>query len=90
MHVTIIAQEQHKKYGGVAMAAKRTNLTLSDEIIKYYDELAFSMGIPRNAVFVMALKTYMDQQKSLEMGNIYKAMEELVGKLDEIQQQSNS
>ena len=38
----------------------------------------------------MALKTYMDQQKSLEMGNIYKSMEELVNKLDEIERQSKS
>ena len=43
--------------------------------------MADKMGLPRNATMVMALKTYMDQQKSLELGNVYKAMEELALKL---------
>ena len=65
------------------MATKRTNISLSEEILDYYQEIADKMGLPRNAAMVMALKTYMDQQKSLEMGNIYKAMEELVNKLEQ-------
>ena len=65
------------------MATKRTNISLSEEILDYYQELADQMGLPRNAAMVMALKTYMDQQKSLEMGSIYKAMEELTAKLEQ-------
>ena len=72
------------------MATKRTNISLSEEILDYYQKIADDMGLPRNAAMVMALKTYMDQQKSLEMGNIYKSMEELVNKLDEIERQSKS
>lgn len=65
------------------MATKRTNISLSEEILDYYQEMADQMGLPRNAAMVMALKTYMDQQKSLEFGNIYKAMEELTLKLSQ-------
>lgn len=67
------------------MATKRTNISLSEEILDYYQGIADKMGLPRNAAIVMALKTYMDQQKSLEMGNIYKAMEELTSKLEKLQ-----
>lgn len=66
------------------MATKRTNISLSEEILDYYQEIADNMGLPRNAAIVMALKTYMDQQKSLEMGAIYKAMEELTSKLEQM------
>lgn len=76
--------------GGFIVATKRTNISLSEEILDYYQKIADDMGLPRNAAMVMALKTYMDQQKSLEMGNIYKSMEELVNKLDEIERQSKS
>ena len=66
------------------MATKRTNISLSEDILDYYQEMADNMGLPRNAAIVMALKTYMDQQKSLEMGAIYKAMEDLTNKLEKI------
>lgn len=66
------------------MATKRTNISLSEDILDYYQEMADNMGLPRNAAIVMALKTYMDQQKSLEMGAIYKAMEELTNKLEQM------
>lgn len=65
------------------MATKRVNITISDEIIDFYQELSDEMGVPRSAVMVMAMKVYMDQQKSLRVGDIYKAMQELVEKLEE-------
>ena len=71
------------------MATKRTNITLSEDMVNYYQELADQMGIPRNAVFVMALKTYMDQQKSLDMGAVYKAMEDLTNKLEQMKGKEN-
>lgn len=74
-----------KNTRGDKMATKRTNISLSEEILDYYQGIADKMGLPRNAAIVMALKTYMDQQKSLEMGNIYKAMEELTSKLEKLQ-----
>lgn len=67
------------------MATKRTNISLSEEILDYYQGIADKMGLPRNAAMVMALKTYMDQQKSLEMGDVYKNMKDLVDKLENIQ-----
>lgn len=65
------------------MASKRVNITVSDEIINFYQELADEMGVPRSAAMVMAMKTYMDQQKSLKMGDIYKSMQDLVDKFEE-------
>ena len=66
------------------MATKRTNITLSEDMLDYYQGLADDMGLPRNAAMVMALKTYMDQQKSLELASIYEAMEELTNKLEKM------
>lgn len=71
------------------MATKRTNISLSEDILDYYQGLADEMGLPRNAAMVMALKTYMDQQKSLEMGAVYKAMEELTNKLEQMKGKDN-
>ena len=44
----------------------RVGLTMSDEMVEFYQKLADSMGIPRSTAMVMALKTYMDQQEMLE------------------------
>lgn len=66
------------------MATKRTNISLSEDILDYYQKIADNMGLPRNAAIVMALKTYMDQQKSLELASIYEAMEELTNKLEKM------
>ena len=66
------------------MATKRTNITLSEDMLDYYQGLADDMGLPRNAAMVMALKTYMDQQKSLDMGSVYKAMEDLSKKQEQM------
>lgn len=65
------------------MATRRVNITVSEEMIEYYQSLADEMGIPRSAAMVMAMKVYMDQQKSLQMGEIYKAMENLTKQLEE-------
>lgn len=71
------------------MATKRTNITLSEDMLDYYQGLADDMGLPRNAAMVMALKTYMDQQKSLDMGSFYKAMEDLSKKLEQMKGKDN-
>ena len=67
------------------MATKRTNISLSEEILDYYQGIADQMGLPRNAAMVMALKTYMDQQKSLAMGDIYKNLKDLTEKLESME-----
>ena len=59
----------------------RVNITMSDELLQFYQDLSDQLGIPRSAVMVMAMKTYMDQQKSLKMGDVYKQLEELTNQL---------
>ena len=45
----------------------RVNMTMSQELVDYYQEMAVSMGIPRSNCMIFALKTYMDQQIMLKM-----------------------
>lgn len=45
----------------------RVNITMSTEMVDFYQKLADDMGIPRSTAMVMALKTYMDQQVLLKM-----------------------
>lgn len=59
----------------------RVSITMSDELLQFYQDLSDQLGIPRSAVMVMAMKTYMDQQKSLKMGDVYKQLEELTNQL---------
>lgn len=56
----------------------RLNLQMSEEIIAFYQELAEEIGIPRSGVMVMALKTYMDQQKSLKMNDRFESWAEII------------
>ena len=56
----------------------RLNLQMSEEIIAFYQELAEEIGIPRSGVMVMALKTYMDQQKSLKMNDQFEAWSKII------------
>jgi len=46
---------------------KRVNIRMSDEIVEFYDDMADSMGVSRSYVMVMALKSYMDQQKAMSI-----------------------
>lgn len=45
----------------------RVNITMSSEIVNYYQELSVQMGIPRSTCMVIALKSYMDQQNMLKI-----------------------
>lgn len=45
----------------------RVNITMADEMVEFYQGMADEMGIPRSTAMVMALKTYMDQQKIVKM-----------------------
>lgn len=66
--------------------ARRINITVSEEIINFYQELSEEMGVPRSAVMVMAMKNYMDQQKSLKMGDMYKIIQDLINRLGDKEQ----
>lgn len=61
---------------------KRVNITISEEMINFYQDLSEEMGISRSAVMVMAMKVYMDQQKSLKMGNMVDEINKLMEMLD--------
>lgn len=45
----------------------RVNISMSTEIVEFYQKMADSMGIPRSSCMIMGLKTFMDQQVMLEM-----------------------
>lgn len=47
----------------------RVNITMSKEMVDFYQEMADSMGIARSNCMVMGLKTYMDQQKMLKLSD---------------------
>lgn len=68
--------------------SKRINLTVSDELIDFYQDLSDQMGVPRSTVMVMALKTYMDQQKSLKSTEVYKSIEILLDKVKQLNNES--
>ena len=56
---------------------KKVNISISEKMIEEYQKIADDLGISRSAAMVMGMKTYLDQQKSLQVGDIYKALEEL-------------
>lgn len=47
----------------------RVNITMSTDMVEFYQDMADSMGIPRSTCMVIALKTYMDQQNMLKLTN---------------------
>lgn len=47
----------------------RVNITMSTEMVEFYQFMADSMGIPRSTCMVIGLKTYMDQQNMLKLTN---------------------
>lgn len=46
----------------------RVNITMSKDMVEYYQEMSEEMGLARSACMVMGLKTYMDQQQMLVLG----------------------
>lgn len=46
----------------------RVNITMSRDIVEYYQKMSEEMGLARSACMVMGLKTYMDQQQMLLLG----------------------
>lgn len=71
------------------MATKRINIGLSEEMIDFYQDLAEEMGIPRSAAMVMAMKVFMDQQRSLKLGDMCKTMEGLIEHLNNNETNNN-
>jgi len=56
----------------------RTNLIMSTEMAEFYNKQAELYGTSRNAIVLMALKTWMDMQRSYEMKNdVVKMIEQM-------------
>lgn len=45
----------------------RVNMTMSKDIVDFYQKMSDEYGLPRSTCMVIALKTYMDQQIMLEL-----------------------
>lgn len=46
----------------------RVNITMSKDMVDFYQKMSEEMGLARSACMVMGLKTYMDQQQMLVLG----------------------
>ena len=46
----------------------RVNITMSKDMVEFYQKMSEEMGLARSACMVMGLKTYMDQQHMLVLG----------------------
>lgn len=60
---------------------KRKNITMSDEIAKWYEDKAEELGIAQTAVMTIALKQYMEQDKTI---NVLHNMEQLIIDVQEL------
>lgn len=67
----------------MATTKERMNLYMSEGLKAFYTQLAEEMGVTTSACMVMALKSYMDAQKGIQMGTDLKAM---LKQLQEMQQ----
>lgn len=47
----------------------RVNITMSKDMVDFYQKMSEEMGLARSACMVMGLKTYMDQQNMLTLSN---------------------
>lgn len=47
----------------------RINMTMSQELVDFYQDMSDRMGIARSTCMVIGLKTYMDQQVMLQLSN---------------------
>ena len=58
------------------MATKlvREHVTMSAEVAKWFADKAESMGMTQSGLMLMAMATWMDQQKGLAMGNDLQTM----------------
>lgn len=45
----------------------RVNMSMSQEIVDFYQEMSNNLGLPRSTCMVFALKTFMDQQIMLDL-----------------------
>lgn len=65
--------------GGFKMSA-RVNITISDELKKYFEEWSEKTGIPQSSLMALAMSEYVDQKKAI---NAFIPMAEQMKKLEE-------
>lgn len=59
----------------------RFSITAGEDLIKEYDEMSNDIGISRSALILIAMKSYLDQQKAIKFApsfiDVAKQLDEL-------------
>ena len=48
----------------------RVNITMSKELVDFYQQYADKLGIPRSTAMIIGMSTFKDQQEMLMLSNI--------------------
>jgi hypothetical protein len=62
----------------------RKNMYMSEEVANWYVEEALRLGVSQSALMTMVLSNYIDQKKSMDMGETLKKILEMVKNNEEI------
>lgn len=54
----------------------RVNMTMSKELVDFYQEYADRLGVPRATAMIIALSTFKDQQEMLRMSRFLESPKE--------------
>lgn len=54
----------------------RVNMTMSKELVDFYQEYADRLGVPRATAMIIALSTFKDQQEMLKMSRFLESPKE--------------
>lgn len=63
------------------MATKRKTITMSEEIAQWYEDKSDELGIVQTSLMTIALKQYMEQDKTI---NAMSNMEQLIRDVQEL------
>ena len=54
----------------------RVNITMSNELVEFYQEYADKLGVPRATAMIIALNAYKDQQDMLKLSRLLESSRE--------------
>lgn len=54
----------------------RVNITMSKELVDFYQDYADRLGVPRATAMIIALSTFKDQQEMLKMSRFLESPKE--------------
>lgn len=58
----------------------RVNITMSKELVDFYQEYADSLGVPRSTAMIVALSSFKDQQNMLKLSRLLEIPDESIYK----------